>query len=255
MAAILLGFFWQCSPSTAPEAPGVQPPGEETAPPPPTPIQGPTEEQPTATHTPIPPTLTPTPQPPALTPTPEPPTATPTSGRTEARVASVIDGDTIEVEFGGQVYRLRYIGVNTPESDQPGGSEATEVNRQLLEGQTVQLEKDVSETDRYGRLLRYVYVGGLFINAELVRLGYAQAATYPPDVRHGDLFVELEREAREAARGLWAAPPAPSPAAGWNCVGNLHNCGDFSSCDEVMSYWNTCPGDPSRLDGDNDGVP
>ena len=87
-------------------------------------------------------------------------------------------------------------------------------------GRTVQLERDVSETDQYGGLLRYVYVGTIFVNAELVRGGYATAWTYPPDVAYSDLFVELEREARQAERGLWAAP-TPATSRGWNCSGNL----------------------------------
>lgn len=86
-------------------------------------------------------------------------------------------------------------------------------------------------------------------------LGYANAATYPPDVAYADLFVQLEGEARTAGRGWWAAPPIPTSGATWNCTGNIYNCSDFSSCAEVMSYWNACPGDPSRLDGDHDGVP
>lgn len=69
-----------------------------------------------------------------------------------------------------------------------------------------------------------------------------------------DLFVQLEREAREDRTGLWAAP-TPTVGSAWNCHGNLYNCGDFSSCAQVMSYWHACPGDPSRLDGDHDGVP
>jgi len=178
--------------------------------------------------------------------------------RTEAMVTRIIDGDTIEVDIAGRIYTVRYIGINTPETDQAGGSEATEVNRQLVEGQVVQLDKDVSETDRYDRLLRYVYAGDLFVNAELVRRGYAQAATYPPDVAHADLFVQLEREAREAGRGLWVeSVPQETvpPTAEWDCNGNLYNCGDFSSCEEVMSYWHACPGDPSQLDNDHDGRP
>jgi len=77
-----------------------------------------------------------------------------------------------------------------------------------VEGKVVRLEKDVSETDKYGRLLRYVWVGDLFVNAELVRLGYAQVATYPPDVKYQDIFLKLQREARETGRGLWASQPA-----------------------------------------------
>jgi len=73
-------------------------------------------------------------------------------------------------------------------------------------------------------------------------------------VAFSDLFVQLEREAREDRTGLWAAP-TPTVGSAWNCHGNLYNCGDFSSCAQVMSYWHACPGDPSRLDGDHDGVP
>ena len=127
----------------------------------------------------------------------------------EAQVTRVIDGDTIEVSIDGQIYKVRYIGIDTPETvhptkgEEPYGREACDKNKELVEGETVTLEKDVSEIDHYGRLLRYVYVGDLFINAELVRLGYAQVATYPPDVKYQDLFLELQREAREEGRGLW----------------------------------------------------
>jgi len=127
----------------------------------------------------------------------------------EAQVSRVIDGDTIEVNIGGNPYTVRYIGIDTPETvhptigEEPYGKEATAKNRELVEGKIVKLEKDVSETDKYGRLLRYVYVGDVFVNAELVKQGYAQVATYPPDVRYQDLFIQLQREAREAGRGLW----------------------------------------------------
>lgn len=131
-------------------------------------------------------------------------------GPDQAVVVRVIDGDTIEVVQNGVTYTERYIGIDTPETHgevEPFGQEATEANRQLVEGKMVRLEKDVSETDRYGRLLRYVYVEvegqEIMVNAELVRLGYALAATYPPDVKYAELFLQLEREAREAGRGLW----------------------------------------------------
>ncbi len=122
----------------------------------------------------------------------------------QALVVRVIDGDTIEVEIAGQNYRVRYIGMDTPERGDLFFQEATDANALLVAGQTVTMVKDVSETDRYGRLLRYVYLAdGTFVNAELVRQGYAQVATYPPDVAHQELFVTLQQEAREAAVGLW----------------------------------------------------
>lgn len=202
----------------------------------------------TPTHTPTP-TDTPTPTPtPTWTPTPTP---TPTLGAETGQVVRIVDGDTIDVQIGGQTFRVRYIGMNTPETGQPCAAEATNYNAELVMGKTVTLVTDVSETDRYGRLLRYVYVGDVFVNAELVRQGYANASTYPPDVAHADLFVQLQAEARAAGRGCWAAPTSTT----WNCSGNLYNCSDFSSCEQVMSYWNACPGDPSWLDGDNDGIP
>ena len=123
-----------------------------------------------------------------------------------AYVKRVIDGDTIEVDLNGKAYRVRYIGINSPEYDQPYGYEATQANSSLVFGKTVILEKDVSETDKYGRLLRYVYVGDLFVNAHLVKFGWAQAATYPPDVKYSSYFVSLEREARENNEGCWAIP-------------------------------------------------
>ena len=122
----------------------------------------------------------------------------------QALVVRVIDGDTIEVEIAGQNYRVRYIGMDTPERGDLFFQEATDANALLVAGQTVTMVKDVSETDRYGRLLRYVYLAdGTFVNAELVRQGYALVATYPPDVAHQELFVTLQQEAREAAVGLW----------------------------------------------------
>ncbi|MCL4266082.1 MAG: thermonuclease family protein [Anaerolineae bacterium] len=182
-----------------------------------------------------------------------------------ATVARIIDGDTIEVGINGVSYRLRYIGMDTPERGQPFFEEATEANRQLVEGQTVILVKDVSETDRYGRLLRYIYLqDGTFVNAELVKRGFAQVATFPPDVAHQALFITLERQAREAGRGLWAQPEPPNtsessrfpqicdPAYPTVCISppppNL-NCGDVPH-----RNFEALPADPHGFDRDNDGV-
>jgi micrococcal nuclease len=124
-------------------------------------------------------------------------------------VVEIIDGDTIDVDINGQVYRVRYIGMDTPERGMPFFTEATGANEELVGGQTVILVKDVSETDQFGRLLRYVYLlDGTFVNAELVRQGFAQAATYPPDVAHQDLFTQLQQDARNASVGLWDVPTA-----------------------------------------------
>lgn len=121
-----------------------------------------------------------------------------------ATVTRVIDGDTIVIGSG---QRVRYIGIDTPEvypELEAYGMEAWQANRGLVEGKEVRLERDVSETDKYGRLLRYVYVDGVLVNAELVRLGLAEAKAYPPDTKYQDLLEQQEREARQAGRGMWA---------------------------------------------------
>ncbi len=145
-------------------------------------------------------------------------------------VTRVIDGDTIEIE-GGQ--RVRYLGIDTPETVDPRkpvqcfGREASEKNKSLVAGQRVRLEKDITDADRYGRLLRYVYVNDVLVNLKLISEGFAFSYTYPPDVKYQAQFTEAERAAREQKKGLWGscpittgsdqsvtpAPVAPSPTA------------------------------------------
>lgn len=130
----------------------------------------------------------------------------------EGTVVRVVDGDTIRVKIGARVEKVRYIGVNTPElhhrkrGEEPGGREALELNRQLTLGKRARLELDVRQRDRYRRLLAYVWVGDVMVNADLVRRGYAQVMTVPPNVRYQDLFLKLQRDARQAGRGLWRRP-------------------------------------------------
>jgi micrococcal nuclease len=127
----------------------------------------------------------------------------------EYQVTQVVDGDTIKVETLGKV---RYIGMNTPETHhptkgvEPYGPEACLANRKLVEGKRVRLQMDMQQRDKYGRLLAYVYVGSIFVNAYLVEIGYAQVMTIPPNVKYQELFVKLQREARESNRGLWGLP-------------------------------------------------
>jgi micrococcal nuclease len=119
-------------------------------------------------------------------------------------VIEVIDGDTIIIEGGDHI---RYIGIDTPEiypQVEAFGLEARQANRELVEGKTVRLERDVSETDKYGRLLRYVWVNGTMVNAELVRRGLAEAKAYPPDTKYQSYLAETEAEAKLAGRGMWA---------------------------------------------------
>ncbi len=129
-----------------------------------------------------------------------------------ATVARVIDGDTIELADGR---RVRYIGVDAPELGDVRktaacfAKEAMEENKRLVDSKTVRLEKDISDRDRYGRLLRYVYVGEVFVNDYLVRQGVARVATFPPDVAHQEQFLEAQREARQEGRGPWRACTTP----------------------------------------------
>jgi len=160
---------------------------------------------------------------------PHPPAApTPSTGS----VVFVVDGDTIHVQLGGRVEKVRYIGVNAPEIPHPrhrahggprrtngyfphttaAGEAARQINLELVGGKSVRLEFDHRRRDEYRRLLAYVWVGDVMINAELVRRGYAEVMSVPPDFRHRALFVRLRDEARAAGRGLWqAAPPVTVP--------------------------------------------
>jgi micrococcal nuclease len=154
-------------------------------------------------------------------------TAAPTfgpSGDTQyAIVMSVTDGDTIRVDIDGEEYPLRYIGIDAPEPDASDptvkgwADAATAANRSLIDGREVYLEKDVSDTDQFGRLLRYVWFVGpggdhVLVNLELVRRGYAQATTFPPDEKYASLLTRAQDSAKTAALGLWAEPAASAPA-------------------------------------------
>ena len=144
-------------------------------------------------------------------------------GHESGSVVRVVDGDTIRVRIEeivegpgagqttiGEEYPVRLIGIDTPESVRPGtpvecfGREASDAAKALLEGEEVRMVKDVENVDQYDRLLRYVYLADEMANARMVVNGYATAYTYPPNVRHSGLFVQLEREARENNRGLWS---------------------------------------------------
>jgi len=126
-----------------------------------------------------------------------------------AFVSRVIDGDTIEVDLGGPVI-VRLAGIDTPEGlAQPPvcyGAEASAYTRQLAEGQTVVLERDVSDTDNAGRLLRYVFLpNGALLNELLLRDGYAQVVVSPPDIRYLSQFLAAAKSARDAGQGIWSA--------------------------------------------------
>lgn len=128
-----------------------------------------------------------------------------------ASVTRVVDGDTVEVAVGGAIEDVRYIGIDTPETVAPGqpvecfGKPASHFNERLVEGERVRLVFDDERRDRYGRLLAYVYLGPLLVNAELVRRGYARTLTIAPNTDRAPLFDRLARAAGDAGRGLWGA--------------------------------------------------
>jgi micrococcal nuclease len=134
-------------------------------------------------------------------------------GDRTGRVVRVVDGDTILVALDGRQERVRYIGMDTPETVKPRtpvqcfGKRASAENARLVAGREVRLVGDAEARDRYGRLLAYVYrrSDDLFVNAELVRGGYATPLSIPPNVRFADRFRDLARGARRAGRGLWRA--------------------------------------------------
>jgi micrococcal nuclease len=128
-----------------------------------------------------------------------------------AEVVRVVDGDTVEARIGGEIEDVRLIGIDTPETVKPGspvecyGPQASRFTHGLLEGATVRLRFGLERRDVYGRLLAYVRVGPLFVNAALVRRGLARTLTIPPNDRYAPLFRRLERLAARTGRGLWGA--------------------------------------------------
>jgi len=193
-----------------------------------------------------------------FTPTPSPtPTTAPTvEPGTLAQVTHIVDGDTIDVSISGTTYRVRYIGINTPEVDEPCGPLAKDANAVLVAGKTVRLVKDVSETDRYGRLLRYVYMDDLFVNGELVLHGWADAVRYPPDTAMAEL---LEYYESIATGGCLAATPVPTTPAGDCDPAYPTVCippppPDLDCGDIPYRRFTVLPPDPHNFDGNHDGV-
>ena len=197
-----------------------------------------------------------------------------------AEVVKVTDGDTIDVMIGDQRYTVRYIGIDTPEEFSPDrgrewlADEATEANELLVGGRSVRLERDVSDTDRFDRLLRYVWLetasGWQMANRELVRDGLAEAKAYEPDTKWQQLLDDAEAEAREEQLGMWAGRPGAtsgtSPAAtpvrfiGENCEPAYPDAciapppPDLDCRDVTQRRFTVLPPDPHNFDGDRNGV-
>ncbi|HZG83441.1 MAG TPA: thermonuclease family protein [Paenibacillus sp.] len=144
------------------------------------------------------------------------------AGRDCYPVTRVVDGDTFKIDAGGgRGDTVRMIGIDTPETVKPNtpvepfGKEASAYAKKLLEGRAACLEPDVEERDKYGRLLAYVYLeDGTFVNEALLAQGYATVLTIPPNVKFADRFVRVQREAREAGRGLWGGAQEEGGGAG-----------------------------------------
>ena len=218
---------------------------------------------------------------PTASPTPLPMFGEGPQGPTVAAVVvEIVDGDTIKVQIDGVVYPLRYIGIDSPERGLPHADEATAADQQLVGGASVLLERDVSDTDQFDRLLRYVWLaqgsGWLFVNRELVRLGVAVAYAYPPDTKYQALLDGAQIEALAAAVGIWTATPVPivtaTPVSIFPFVGTpappADNCDpsyptvcipppppDLDCGDIGFRRFTVLPPDPHGFDGnDDDGI-
>lgn len=130
------------------------------------------------------------------------------SGISTATVQAVIDGDTVVLSNGDHV---RLIGIDSPEKGAAYYEEARNCVIQLLEGKKVTLEKDTTDKDRYDRLLRYIWIDGRLINAEIVTGGFAIAYRYPPDIKYATTFDQCEQMAKSNGNGIWKDYVSPTP--------------------------------------------
>ena len=183
----------------------------------------------------------------------------------EGIVTNVVDGDTIDVDVGGRTYRVRYIGMDAPETvhptrgEEPYGREAAERNRQLVLGHKVYLEKDGSETDQFGRLRRWVWLDDRkTVNGTLVREGFAVADS-PPGGTYGVNLRQYELEAAREERGLWGLEASETrslagcdPAYPDVCIAPPPP--DLDCAEVPYRRFTVLAPDPHRFDGDRDGV-
>ncbi len=201
----------------------------------------------------------------------------PASRVESAEVSRILDGDTIKVILGSRSETIRYIGIDTPETKHPNkpiecfGPEASLFNQKLVSGKRVLLEKDTTDRDRYGRLLRYVWVEGVgLVNHILVENGYARMSIHPPDVKYRSILLSAESFARVNKTGLWSACSKPSingdsvvpyaDSSGDNCSPSYPTIcippppPDLGCRDINGNDFQVIPPDPHRLDGDKDGT-
>lgn len=175
-----------------------------------------------------------------------------------ATVTKVIDGDTVQLSDGR---KLRYIGVDTPETVDPRrrvgcyGKQASEKNRELVLGKEIIMKKDISDTDKFGRLLRYVYVGEVMINQLLISEGFGKAKSYPPDIKYQQQFREAEKQAREQGRGLWGEACAninttPHTTSSSACPENCREARELGMTNITREHHCYL----AKMDGDNNGI-
>lgn len=190
-----------------------------------------------------------------------------------AKVTKVVDGDTIKIEKEGLEETVRMIMVDTPETVHPGkptqpfGPEASAFAKEMLEGKEVKLERDVSERDRYGRILAYVYVNDRMFNEVLLEKGLARVSAFPPDVKHVDRFRQIQNEAQKAKLGIWSIEDyvtekryddstvqvPPEPNASQNQDVYYAKCAEVRAAGKAPLHRGD-PGYRSGLDRDGDGI-
>jgi len=206
-------------------------------------------------------------------------------------VVKVVDGDTLVIDIDGRSTTVRLIGLDTPETVDPRkpvqcfGKAASDKAKELLTGQTVRVEYDLSQgspsfakasegtVDKYGRLLAYIYLpDSMLFNEYMIAQGYGHEYTYDLPYRYQAEFKAAEVEAREAKRGLWAndacaiessraaraAPPVSvaTTSGGYDCSHNVYNCSSFKTQTEAQKAFEACGGDTNdvhKLDNDKDG--
>jgi endonuclease YncB( thermonuclease family) len=168
----------------------------------------------------------------------------------------VVDGDTIDATIGNKdTVRIRLIGLDAPESVHPDTSKNTELGRIASEytnsrllGQQVGLEFDVQELDEYGRTLAYVWLGSELFNSQIIRDGYAQVSTYPPNVKYTDILVSSQEQAREVGAGMWAAVGESSSALQWSeAIDHIGETATFTGKVIGTRYASSSNGKPTFL--------
>lgn len=195
--------------------------------------------------------------------------------RSRGLVTRVLDGESIEVVIGNDLFRVRYIGLDAPgiiPTIEWQGPQAISVNDKLVSGQFVSLIRDISDVDANGYLLRYVVVGNIFVNYELIRLGYARAVSAQPDIACDLTFLKAQGEAQVTVSGIWIPTPIPSATITstptitpvptvtlkpvCNCYDPKLSCNDFSTQTQAQACFNYCKAIDSnwhKLDNNNNG--